>query len=106
MKKIYLDYSATTPISLSVKNAMTPYFTEYFANADSLYDWGRQCAYAVDGARRTIASLISAKPEEIFFTSGGSESDNWAIKGIAFANKNKGNHIITSQIEHPAVMNT
>ncbi|MBE5731507.1 MAG: cysteine desulfurase [Clostridiales bacterium] len=106
MQKIYLDYSATTPLSDLAFNAMKPYFSHVFANADSLYEWGRECAYAVDGARREIASLIGAKPEEIFFTSGGSESDNWALKGIAFANKDKGNHIITTQIEHPAIINT
>lgn len=106
MKKIYLDYSATTPVSDLVFNEMKSYFSHTFANADSLYEWGRECAYAVDKARREIAGLIGAKPEEIYFTSGGSESDNWAIKGISFANKNKGNHIITSQIEHPAVINT
>lgn len=106
MKKIYLDNSATTPISKVVLNAMMPYFDEQFSNADSLYEWGRQCAYAVDGARRKIAKLIGCKPEEVFFTSGGSESNNWAIKGVAFANKFKGNHIVTSQIEHPSVINT
>ena len=86
MKKIYLDYSATTPVSDLVFNEMKPYFSHTFANADSLYEWGRECAYAVDKARREIAGLIGAKPEEIYFTSGGSESDNWAIKGISFAN--------------------
>ncbi len=106
MQKIYLDYSATTPVNDSVYNGMKPYFFDAFSNADSLYEWGRECAYAVDKARREIASLIGAKPEEIYFTSGGSESDNWALKGIAFANRCRGNHIITSQIEHPAVLNT
>jgi cysteine desulfurase len=85
---------------------MQPYFIEAFANADSVYEEGRKSSYALDDARRKIANLIGAKPEEIYFTSGGSESDNWAIKGVAFANKNKGNHIITTAIEHPAVMNT
>lgn len=106
MKKIYLDYSATTPINSEVLSAMTPYLTTDFANADSVYEVGRNSSYALDDARRKIASLIGANPEEIYFTSGGSESDNWAIKGIAFANKNKGKHIITSSIEHPAIMNT
>ena len=106
MKKIYLDYSATTPLSDNALTAMTPYFAMNFSNADSLYGWGRNCASAVDSARRKIASILKVKPEEIFFTSGGTESDNWAIKGIAFANKDKGRHIITTQIEHPAIINT
>ena len=105
MEKIYLDYSATTPINSEVLSTMMPYLTTEFANADSVYEVGRNSSYALDDARRKIASLIRANPEEIYFTSGGSESDNWAIKGIAFANKNKGKHIITSSIEHPAIMN-
>ena len=105
MEKIYLDYSATTPINSEVLSTMMPYLTTEFANADSVYEVGRNSSYALDDARRKIASLIRANPEEIYFTSGGSESDNWAIKGIAFANKNKGKHIITSSIEHPAIIN-
>jgi cysteine desulfurase len=85
---------------------MLPYFTDHFGNPSSVYGIAREAKAAVDEAREKIAGALSAKPEEIYFTSGGTEADNWAIKGIAFANKQKGNHIITSAIEHHAVLHT
>jgi len=106
MKIRYFDHSATTPISENVLKAMTPYLTYKYGNASSMYSIGRQSKKAVDEARRKVAHAINAKPHEIYFTSCGSESDNLAIKGVAYANKSKGNHIITSKIEHPAVLNT
>ena len=106
MKKVYLDYSATTPVDERVFEAMKPYFTEMFGNANSLHCFGRDGAAAVDTARRKIADLLKVKPTEIYFTSGGTEGDNWAIKGIANAYSKKGNHVIVSSIEHPAVLNS
>lgn len=106
MKIRYFDHAATTPISENVLKAMTPYLTYKYGNASSMYSIGRQSKKAVDEARRKVAHAINAKPHEIYFTSCGSESDNLAIKGVAYANKSKGNHIITSKIEHPAVLNT
>ena len=96
MKRIYLDYAATTPTHPEVVKAMLPYFTEAFGNPSSLYSYGQEAKGAVEEARNKIASLISAQSEEIVFTSGGTEADNFAIKGIAFAREAKGNHIITS----------
>ena len=104
--KVYFDYSATTPLAREVLHAMTPYLCDMFGNADSVHSFGRDAAYAVDEARRAVAKAINAKPKEIFFTSGGTESDNWAIKGIAHANKYKGNKIIVSAIEHAAVLSS
>jgi cysteine desulfurase len=104
MKRIYFDYAATTPVDPEVVNAMLPYFTEVFGNPSSLHYFGRQANNAVENARATAAGFIGAKPEEIIFTSGGTESDNFALKGIAYANSSKGRHIITSNIEHHAVM--
>ncbi len=106
MKIRYFDHAATTPVSENVLKAMLPYFTYEYGNASSLYTIGRQSKKAIDEARRKIANSINCKPNEIYFTSCGSESDNLAIKGVAYANKNKGRHIITSKIEHPAVLNT
>ena len=100
---IYLDYNATTPIDKEVSQAMQPYLTDYFGNPSSSHSFGRETKKAVENARKQVASLLNCKPNEIIFTSGGSESNNYAIKGYAFANEHRGNHIITSTIEHPAV---
>ncbi|MFT9496068.1 cysteine desulfurase NifS [Anaerosolibacter sp.] len=105
-QRIYLDYSATTPVKQEVLNEMLPYFTEKFGNPSSIHSFGREAKQAVDVARDRIAKAIGAKQEEIFFTGGGSEADNWAIKGIVYANREKGNHIITTKIEHHAVLHT
>ena len=104
--KVYLDNSATTALDKEVLNAMLPYFTETFGNPSSLHAYGRNALKAVDEARDSIAKSIGAKSNEIYFTSGGSESDNWALKGVIGATKAKRKHIITSQIEHPAIMDT
>ena len=106
MDRIYLDHAATTPVKQEVLDAMMPYFTQNFGNPSSVYQVAQINRKAVDEAREKVASLLGAHPNEIFFTAGGSESDNWAIKGIAEANKGKGNHIITSKIEHHAVLHT
>ncbi|WP_053957064.1 cysteine desulfurase NifS [Inediibacterium massiliense] len=103
-KRVYLDYSATTPVKKEVLDAMYPYFTEEFGNASSIYSYGREAKKAIDLGRKNVANLIGAQADEIYFTAGGSEADNWAIKGIAYANKQKGNHIITTKIEHHAVL--
>lgn len=103
---IYFDYAATTPVDTRVVNKMLPYFNKEFGNPSSIYDLGKSGKYAINFARKEIADAINCYPEEIYFTSCGSESDNLAIKGIAKANRVKGNHIITSKIEHPAVINT
>lgn len=103
---IYFDYAATTPLDTRVVNKMLPYFNKEFGNPSSIYDLGKSSKYAINFARKEIADAINCYPEEIYFTSCGSESDNLAIKGIAKANRVKGNHIITSKIEHPAVINT
>lgn len=104
--KIYLDHASTTPLKKEVLDAMTPYFCQYFENANSLYSGGRQTANAVALARQSVAKNFGCMPNEIYFTSGGSEADTWALKGIALAHKSKGNKIIISQIEHHAVLNT
>lgn len=104
--KVYLDYSATTPISSEVKEAMMPYFCDAFGNADSVHSFGRKAAYAVDEARRAVAKAINALPKEIIFTSGGTEADNFAIKGLARANADKGKRVIVSSIEHAAVLSS
>lgn len=106
MKIRYFDHAATTPVSEGVLKAMLPYFTCEYGNASSLYTIGRQSKKAVEEARKKVAKAIGAKQHEIYFTSCGSESDNLAIKGVAYSHKSKGNHIITSKIEHPAVLNT
>ncbi len=103
---IYMDHSATTYVRKEVAEAMTPYHTERFGNPSSIYGIARESKKAVDAARAQVAKALGAGPDEIYFTSGGSESDNWAIKGIAWANRKKGNHIITSKIEHHAVLHT
>ncbi|MBO7177494.1 MAG: cysteine desulfurase NifS [Clostridia bacterium] len=106
MMKVYLDNSATTALDKEVLEVMLPYFTETFGNASSLHSYGRKALKAVDDAREIIAKCIGAKASEIYFTSGGSESDNWALKGVVGASKQKRKHIITSAIEHPAIMDT
>jgi cysteine desulfurase len=103
---IYMDHSATTFVKPEVVNAMIPYFTEHFGNPSSIYSIARESKKAIDAARVQTAKALGAEPDEIYFTSGGSESDNWAIKGVAFANRKRGNHIITTQIEHHAVLHT
>lgn len=105
-KIIYVDHSATTYVKEEVVNEMLPYFTEKYGNASSPYKMGQTSRNAVDTAREQVAKAIGAKFDEIYFTAGGSESDNMIIRGIAMANKSKGNHIITSKIEHPAVLET
>ena len=105
-KNIYLDHAATTYVKPEVLEAMLPYFTQKFGNASSIYSIGRDSKKAVEEARDIIAAALGAQSKEIFFTGSGTEADNWAIKGIAYANKAKGNHIITTTIEHPAVLNT
>lgn len=106
MKTIYLDNAATTRTLPQVLEKMLPYFTEEYGNPSSLYSLGQSASQAVTKAREEIAALIGAKPGEIYFTAGGSESDNWAIKGIAEARAEKGKHVITSAIEHHAVLHT
>lgn len=105
MKRIYLDHAATTPLDPQVLEKMLPYLTEYFGNPSSIHSFGRETRKAVEDARAIITKEIGADgPQEIIFTGGGSESDNLAIKGVALANKERGNHIITSAIEHHAVI--
>ncbi len=104
MRPIYLDYNATTPVDPEVAHAMIPYLEEHFGNPSSSHWYGIQTKKAIEKARRQVAVLLNCQPDEIVFTSGGTESNNYAIKGTAFANRDKGNHIITSTIEHPAVI--
>ncbi len=104
MKSVYLDYNATTPIAQEVAEAMQPFLGEFFGNPSSSHHYGVQTRKAVEEARSRIAKLLNAHPDEIIFTSGGTESNNYAIKGIAFARRDQGNHIITSSVEHPAVV--
>ncbi len=106
MKRIYLDYSATTPTHPEVVKAMLPYFTDVFGNPSSIHSYGQEAKGAIEEARVKVADLIGARGEEIIFTSGGTEADNFALKGVAFANESKGNHIITGSIEHHAVIET
>lgn len=106
MKRIYLDYAATTPVHPEVVKTMSPYFTDSFGNPSSIHSYGQEAREAVEETRATVAALVGASADEIFFTGGGTEADNFAIKGIAFANESKGNHIITSSIEHHAIIET
>lgn len=106
MSSKYFDNAATTRVKEEVLNAMLPYFKEEFGNPSSAYTIGRSAKRAIENARKNVADLINAKPKEIIFTAGGSESDNTALKGIAHKYKEKGNHIITSKIEHPAILNS
>jgi cysteine desulfurase len=106
-RKIYLDNAATTKVKKEVIEEMKSYFDEMYGNPSSgIYELGRKSKEAVENARKTVADFINADEKELYFTAGGSESDNWAIKGVAFANKDKGNHIITTKIEHHAVLHT
>ena len=98
MKKIYLDYAATTPTHPVVAAAMHPYFGQVFGNPSSIHSFGQEAKAAIEASRGKVAKLIGAKPDEVVFTSGGTESDNFALKGVAFANQNKGNHIIVSPV--------
>lgn len=106
MKRIYMDHSATTPVAPEVMEAMQPYFSEKFGNASSLHSFGLEARQALEASREKVAKLLGANPEEITFTSGGTESDNLALKGIAYRNRELGKHIITSCIEHPAILET
>lgn len=103
-KRIYMDHAATTYVDKEVVNEMMPFFSEYFGNPSSIHQFGREVKKQIDVAREKVATAIGALPEEIYFTGGGSEADNWAIKGVAYAKCNLGNHIITTQIEHHAVL--
>lgn len=105
-RTIYLDHAATTGVRPEALEEMLPYFSEKMGNPSSIYFLGQETKKAVDLARERVAKALGAEPSEIFFTAGGSEADNLAIKGVAMANSNKGKHIITSKIEHPAVLNT
>lgn len=105
-KPVYMDYAATTYTKPEVVEAMMPYFTNFYGNPSSIYSISRETKKAIDKARAQVAKAINADPQEIYFTGGGSEADNWAIKGIARAYQNKGNHIITTKIEHHAVLHT
>ncbi len=104
MRKVYLDHNATTPVRPEVLQAMLPYFSEKFGNASSIYGSGQEAKVALEEAREKVAEILGASASEIFFTSGGTESDNLALKGTAFGNGKRGKHIITSKIEHPAVL--
>ena len=108
MKRIYMDHSATTPLASEVLQAMLPYFSDKFGNASSLHSFGLEAKEALEESRGKVAALLGADPEEIIFTGGGTESDNLALKGIAYRSREKGqgNHIITTAIEHPAILET
>ena len=103
---VYLDNAATTKVRPEVVDAMLPYFTEIYGNASAVYDFGQKCKQAMEDARETIAASIGTKAANIYFTAGGSESDNWALKGVAEAYGDKGKHIITTKIEHHAILHT
>ncbi len=105
VEPIYFDYNASTPIAPEVKQAMLPFLTDHYGNPSALHFAGREARVAVEFARKQVATLLHAKPTEIMFTSGGSESNNYVLKGVAETLKEKGNHIITSKIEHPAILN-
>src|SRR3990167_3503234 len=103
--RIYLDFNASTPTAPEVAEAMQPFLTQHFGNPSSLHWAGAPAKEAVENARQQVADLLSCHPKEVVFTSGGSESNNHAIKGVFFALREKGDHIVTTQIEHPAVLN-
>ena len=104
MENIYFDNAATTKLDEKVLDAMLTYLKENYGNASSIYKLGREARKAIEETREKVAKILNCKPSEVYFTAGGSESDNTAIKGIAHSYKNRGNHIITSKIEHPAVL--
>ena len=106
MRRIYLDYAATTPTRPEVVKAMLPYFNKAFGNPSSIYSCGQEAKRAIEVARNKVANLIGARDDEVIFTSGGTEADNFALQGVAIANEKKGNHIITSSVEHHAVIET
>jgi len=106
LDKIYFDHNATTPVLPEVFDAMVPYLKDQWGNPSSIHWAGRGTRKAVDEARERVCSLLNCAPLELIFTSSGTEGDNHAIKGIAFSKKGKGNHIITTKVEHPAVLNT
>ncbi|MDW7682138.1 MAG: aminotransferase class V-fold PLP-dependent enzyme, partial [bacterium] len=105
MKPIYLDHNATTPIIDEVAEAMIPFLKGHFGNPSSSHYYGVQTKKAITEARKQVANLLGCQPDEIIFTSGGTESNNYAIRGVAESYRHKGKHIITSQIEHPAIKN-
>jgi cysteine desulfurase len=106
MRRVYLDHAATTPVHPEVLEEMLPYLKEEFGNPSSIYSWGREAKAAVEKARTRLANLLGADPAEIVFTSGGTEADNFALRGVAAANRQRGNHIITTKIEHHAILHT
>lgn len=106
MEKIYFDHAATTPVDERVLQKMLPYFSEKFGNPNSQHFFGREAVSAVDEARDEIAKILNAKANEIYFTSGGTESDNWALRGTAYAMRERGKHLIVSAVEHPAMITT
>lgn len=103
---IYFDHAATTPLNKQVLETMLPFFTNGYGNASSIYSIGRESKKAVEEAREQVAKAINCQPREVFFTASGTEADNWALKSAAYLNRSKGNHIITSKIEHPAILET
>ncbi len=106
MKRVYMDNSATTPVKKEVLDEMIPYFTEYYGNASSIHTIGQEAKSKLNEARKTIADTIHTTPDTFYFTAGGSEADNWALKGVMRANKDKGKHMITCKIEHHAILHT
>lgn len=106
MKTIYFDYAATSPVRNEVFEEIKPYFSSFFGNPSSIYQLGQEAKQAIETARQTVARVLGGRTDEIFFTSCGSESDNWALRGVAEALQQKGNHIITTKIEHHAVLHT
>jgi cysteine desulfurase len=104
MRRIYMDYAATTPLDPRVLRIMKPYFYRKFGNTMSLHKWGQEASKALEESREKVASLMNAKPNEVIFTGSATEANNLALKGIAFANRKKGRHIITSSIEHHCVL--
>jgi len=103
---IYLDNAATTPLCPEAYEAMIPYLTKYYGNAASRSTPGREASRALEKARESIAEMLGTKPKEIYFTSGATESNNWALKGVALRHRDKGKHIVTTQVEHPSVLNS